>query len=190
VAASAACGVAPIEVKVSHMSIPLILLAIPSVVAGYWFGFFTYVQANAHPFDVAVFFSDWKTWFGTLISLIGFAWAYSLYARVEFAKINEYVESHAVLRVLHRILLRKYYIDELYDLIVRYGVLGLSHVEQAFDTYIVDGIVNGVARLVTTIGRDVRHVETGRVQSYMIGFFGGVAVLALVVIALITFNVR
>ena len=172
------------------ITIPLILLAIPSVVAGYWFGFFTYVQANAHPFDVAAFFSDWKTWFGTVISLIGFAWAYRLYARIEFAKINEYVESHAVLHVLHRILLRKYYIDELYDLIIRYGVLGLSHVEQAFDTYIVDGIVNGVARLVTTIGRDVRHVETGRVQSYMIGFFGGVAVLALVVIALITFNVR
>ncbi len=172
------------------ITIPLILLAIPSVVAGYWFGFFTYVQANAHPFDVAVFFSDWKTWLGTLISLIGFAWAYRLYARIEFAKINEYVESRAVLRVLHRILLRKYYIDDLYDLIIRYGVLGLSHVEQAFDTYIVDGIVNGVARLVTTIGRDVRHVETGRVQSYMIGFFGGVAVLALVVIALITFNVR
>jgi len=122
--------------------------------------------------------------------LIGFAWAYRLYARIEFAKINEYVESRAVLRVLHRILLRKYYIDDLYDLIIRYGVLGLSHVEVAFDTYIVDGIVNGVARLVTTIGRDVRHVETGRVQSYMIGFFGGVAVLALVVIALITFNVR
>src|SRR5438128_2604040 len=129
------------------ITIPLILLAIPSVVAGYWFGFFTYVQANAHPFDVAVFFSDWKTWFGTLISLIGFAWAYRLYARIEFAKINEYVESRAVLRVLHRILLRKYYIDDLYDLIIRYGVLGLSHVEQAFDTYIVDGIVNGVARL-------------------------------------------
>src|SRR6266700_1019225 len=172
------------------ITIPMILLAMPSAVAGYWFGFFTYVQANAHPFDVAAFFSDWKTWFGTVISLIGFAWAYRLYARIEFAKINEYVESHAVLHVLHRILLRKYYIDELYDLIIRYGVLGLSHVEQAFDTYIVDGIVNGVARLVTTIGRDVRHVETGRVQSYMIGFFGGVAVLALVVIALITFNVR
>lgn len=172
------------------ITIPLILLAIASVVAGYWFGFFTYVQANAHPFDVAAFFTDWKTWFGTLVSLIGFGWAYALYARIEFAKINEYVESHAVLRVLHRILLRKFYVDDLYDLLVRYVVLGLSHVELAFDTYIVDGIVNGVARLVTTIGRDVRHVETGRVQSYMIGFFGGVAVLALVVIALITFNVR
>src|SRR6266487_1025817 len=172
------------------ITIPLILLAIASIIAGYWTGFFSYIQPGAPDLNIAEVITNPLTWLGTVISLIGFAWAYRLYARIEFAKINEYVESHAVLHVLHRILLRKYYIDELYDLIIRYGVLGLSHVEQAFDTYIVDGIVNGVARLVTTIVRDVRHVETGRVQSYMIGFFGGVAVLALVVIALITFNVR
>ncbi|HYX49385.1 MAG TPA: hypothetical protein VE843_06555, partial [Ktedonobacteraceae bacterium] len=66
-------------------------------------------------------------------------------------------------------------------------VFGFAHIAQAFDTYVIDGIVNGVARLVTTIGRDVRHVETGRVQTYMIGFFGGVAVLAILVFALVTF---
>ena len=49
------------------------------------------------------------------------------------------------------------------------------------------GIVNGVARLVTTAGRDLRYTETGRVQSYMIGFFGGVVVLAVIVIAVVTF---
>jgi len=172
------------------MTIPLILLAIASVIAGYWFGFYTYAQPGAHPFDVAAFFSDWKTWLGVVVSLVGFAWAYTLYTRFEFAKIHEYVQSRPVLRVLHLILLRKYYVDEFYNLLIRYGVLGLSHVEQAFDTYIVDGLVNGVARLVTTLGGDIRHVETGKVQSYMVGFFGGVAVLALVVIVLITFNVR
>jgi NADH-quinone oxidoreductase subunit L len=66
-------------------------------------------------------------------------------------------------------------------------VFGISHIEQAFDTYIIDGLVNGTARVVTTLGRDVRRVETGRVQAYMIGFFGGVAVLAILVFALITF---
>jgi hypothetical protein len=71
--------------------------------------------------------------------------------------------------------------------LVRYGVLGLSHIAQAFDAYIIDGIVNGAARLVTTVGRDARHVETGRVQSYMVGFFGGVAVLAIVVFVLVAF---
>jgi len=67
-------------------------------------------------------------------------------------------------------------------------VLGISHIEQAFDTYIIDGLVNGVAALVTTFGRDLRHIETGKVQSYMVGFFGGVAILAAVVIVLVTFH--
>src|SRR6266516_4835839 len=168
------------------MTIPLILLAIPSVIAGYWFGFFSYIKPGAPDLNLLTILSDWKTWLGVVVALAGFAWAYALYTRFEFARINAYVQSHAVLRVLHRILLRKYYVDEFYDLLIRYGVLGLSHIEQAFDTYVVDGLVNGTAQFVLTLGRDVRHVETGRVQTYMVGFFGGVAVLAAVVFVLAT----
>ena len=168
------------------MTIPLILLAIPSVIAGYWFGFFSYLTPGAPNLDFGAIVTDWKTWLGVIVSLVGFGWAYTLYTRYEFATINKYVESNAVLSTLHRILLRKYYIDDLYNLFIRYVVLGLSHVEQAFDAYIVDGLVNGAARLVTTFGRDLRHVETGRVQSYMVGFFGGVAILAAVVIVLVS----
>jgi proton-translocating NADH-quinone oxidoreductase chain L len=168
------------------ITIPLILLAIPSVIAGYWFSFYSYLTPGAPVLSLGTILSDWKTWLGVIVSLIGFAWAYTLYARFEFAKINDYVQANAVLRTLHRILLRKYYIDDLYNLFIRYVVLGLSHVEQAFDTYIVDGLVNGTARLAITFGRDLRHIETGRVQSYMVGFFGGVAILAAVVIVLVT----
>ena len=168
------------------MTIPLILLAIPSVIAGYWFGFFTYLQPTAPSLNFFTIVSDWKTWLGVVVSLAGFAWAYTLYTRFEFARISAYVQSHAVLRVLHLILLRKYYVDEFYDLLIRYGVLGFSHIEQAFDTYVIDGLVNGTAQFVLTLGRDVRHIETGRVQTYMVGFFGGVAVLAAVVFVLVT----
>ena len=97
------------------------------------------------------------------------------------------MENNALLRTLHHILYNRYYIDTLYDWIVRYIVLGLAHVAQAFDAYVIDGIVNGVAGLVTFFGRDMRQVETGRVQSYMIGFFGGAAVLTVIVIVLVTF---
>ncbi len=168
------------------MTIPLVLLAIASVAAGYWFGIYSYLQPGAS-FDVGRFFADYKTWVGVIISIGGLAVAYAIYARIEYARIHEYVESHAVLRTLHRILLNKYYMDDLYNLLIKYGVLGLSHIEQAFDTYIVDGLVNGVAQVVTLSGRDLRHTETGRVQAYMIGFFGGVAVLAIVVFALVAF---
>jgi NADH-quinone oxidoreductase subunit L len=169
------------------ITIPLILLAIPSVIAGYWFGFFSYVQPGAPDLNFTTVLSDLKTWIGVAVALVGFAWAYLLYTRFELARINDYVQNRAVLRVTHRILLRKYYVDDLYNLFIRYVVFGISHIEQAFDTYIIDGLVNGTARVVTTLGRDVRRVETGRVQAYMIGFFGGVAVLAILVFALISF---
>ena len=180
------------HVKVPHesplfMTIPLILLIIPSIFAGDWFNFYPYLQAGAPALTVRDVLDDWKTWVGLVVSLIGFTWAYVLYARVEFARIQDYVQNRAFLRSAHRVLLHKYYVDELYSLLIRYVVFGFSHISQAFDTYVIDGIVNGVARLITTIGRDVRHVETGRVQTYMIGFFGGVAVLAILVFALVTF---
>nr|MDQ2716893.1 NADH-quinone oxidoreductase subunit L [Chloroflexota bacterium] len=173
------------------ITIPLILLAIASVAAGYWFGFFKYanpLNPATQNIDIGALFSDPLTLLGVAVSLVGIAWAYVLYCRVEMATVQRVVENNAVLRFLHRLLLHRYYVDTLYDWIVRYIVLGISHVEAAFDTYIVDGIVNGAASLVMLLGRDVRRTETGRVQSYMMGFFGGIAVLAIVVFVLVTFR--
>ncbi len=164
------------------MTIPLILLAIPSVIAGYWFGFFPYVSNKAESLRVGELFTDPLTYLGIVVSLAGLVIAYFMYARLNPERLHNIVESNAALRTIHRILYNRYYVDDLYGWIIRYIVLGLSHVEQAFDTYVVDGIVNGVARLVTTLGRDIRLTETGRVQSYMITFFGGIAVLLAVVL--------
>jgi NADH-quinone oxidoreductase subunit L len=169
------------------VTIPLVLLAIASIVAGYWTGFFGYVKPGAKSIDVLGLLTDPLALLGVLVALIGFAWAYTLYSRVGLERVKEVVERYAVLRFLHRVTLRKFYFDELYDLLVRYVVLGISHVEQAFDTYIVDGLVNGVAGAVMEFGRGLRHVETGKVQTYMVGFFGGVAVLAVLVFVLVTF---
>jgi NADH-quinone oxidoreductase subunit L len=171
------------------MTIPLSILAIFSIFAGYWFGFFGYVDVNpnlpnsALNFNTLFFSAD--TWVGVVTALVGFAVAYWMYARVPAERLNAVVQNNGLLRFLHNLLYNRYYIDTLYDLFVRYIILGISHVEQAFDTYVVDGIVNGVARLVTLAGSEVRHVETGRVQSYMVGFFGGIAILAVVVFVLV-----
>jgi NADH:ubiquinone oxidoreductase subunit 5 (subunit L)/multisubunit Na+/H+ antiporter MnhA subunit len=170
------------------ITIPLILLAIPAVIAGYWTGFFQYVNKEAQPLNIGVLLSTPDTWIGVLVSLLGLAWAFFLYCRVEPAKVQAVVEGNSTLRVLHRILYNRYYIDTFYDLLIRYVVLGISYIEQAFDTYVIDGIVNGVARLVTGLGSGVRRAETGRVQTYMVGFFGGVAILAVLVFVLVTFR--
>ncbi len=176
------------------MTIPLMLLSIPAVVAGYWTSFFSYI--NVHPeehvqnLDVTNLLSAPDTWIGVVVALVGLAFAWGLYGGVELAKIHDFVEARPVLRVLHRILFNRYYIDTLYDWIAKYIALGIANIEQAFDAYVVDGIVNGVAQAVTSFGSGLRHVETGRVQSYMIAFFGGVAVFALFVIVLVTMAVK
>ena len=168
------------------MTIPLILLAIPSIIAGYWAGFFTYLNPAVKPLNIAQLLSLPDTWIGVAISLAGFIVAYAIYARVELAKIEAFVQSRPVLRTMHRILYNRYYIDDLYDWITEYIVLkGICWLAQAFDTYVVDGLVNGVASLITDIGNGARRIETGKVQSYMIGFFGGVAVLAILAFVLI-----
>ncbi len=169
------------------MTLPLILLAIPSIIAGYWFGFFSYIDPHAPVLSLGTILTDWKTWVGVLVSFIGLGWAYYLYCVVGWVAVGKVVYNNSLLSFLHRVTLHKYYVSEFYALLIRYGVLGLSHVEAAFDTYVVDGIVNGVAGLVRGAGGDLRHVETGRVQSYMVGFFGGVALLAVLVFVLVTF---
>ncbi len=169
------------------MTIPLVLLAIPSVIAGYWVGFFSYVQPGDPPLNIPGLLSSLDTWVGVIVALVGLGVAYWMYCRVEPARLHAAVENNALLRGLHRLLYNRYYVDEFYDWLIKYIVLGLAHVVLAFDTYVVDGIVNGVAYLVTFFGSDLRRVETGRVQSYMIGFFGGAALLIVVVIVLVTF---
>ncbi|GCF06651.1 NADH-quinone oxidoreductase subunit L [Dictyobacter arantiisoli] len=179
------------EVKESplYMTIPLMLLVIPSVLAGYWTGFYQYVNVSAENvanLSIPALFQATDTWIGVIVSLVGLGFAWFLYGRVDLVKINQVVQSNAALRTIHRILFNRYYVDDLYNWIVKYVVLGLAALAQAFDRYIVDGIVNGVASGVTGTGSGIRRLETGRVQSYMIGFFGGVAVLAVVFVVLIT----
>ena len=169
------------------ITIPLVILAVASIVAGYWTGFFSYVHPGAPNLSVGEVLSNPLTWIGVLVSFIGLGWAYFLYTRFELATIHDFVENNAALRFLHRLTLRKFYIDDLYDLLIRYVVFGISHIEAAFDTYVVDGIVNGVASAVTGAGREARRVETGRVQTYMLGFFGGVVVLAILVFVVVNF---
>ena len=125
------------------------------------------------------------TWVGVATAAVGFFLAYFIYTRASLEQIHEFVENRAVLRALHRLTLHKFYLDDLYYWLTKYVFLGIAHIAAAFDTTIVDGIVNGIAALVTGLGKGLRHTETGKVQSYMYGFFGGVAALALVVIALV-----
>jgi NADH-quinone oxidoreductase subunit L len=56
----------------------------------------------------------------------------------------------------------------------------VSWINGAIDTYIVDGAVNFVAQGTLAAGAKLRTVQTGRIQNYVYGLLGGVAFFAIV----------
>ena len=70
--------------------------------------------------------------------------------------------------------------DELYDALFVQPLVGLSRwCARAFDLAVIDGIVNGVARLVVAWAAGMRRIQTGFVMNYALGILvGAVAVIA------------
>ncbi len=87
--------------------------------------------------------------------------------------------------VLYRWWSGKYYWDEFYDRTIVRPLLRLADQGFAgFDRYVVDGAVNGVARLASGMSRVLRHIQTGVVQSYAAAIvLGVVLVVALMLFA-------
>ena len=72
------------------------------------------------------------------------------------------------LREMPRLLENKYYVDEIYDaaLINPIKVGSREGLWKIFDVGVIDGIVNGLGRSITEIGRVVRYLQVGFVRSY------------------------
>jgi NADH-quinone oxidoreductase subunit L len=72
----------------------------------------------------------------------------------------------------------KWYFDDLNDLLfVRFGSLVAASLWW-FDRAVIDGTVNGIAHVVQSAGSEVRHIQTGRVQNYALGIAAGLIVMA------------
>jgi NADH-quinone oxidoreductase subunit L len=72
------------------------------------------------------------------------------------------------LRRLPRLLENKYYVDEIYDAAVINPIHTVSRegLWKIFDIGVIDGLVNGLGRLVTDAGKLARYMQSGYVRSY------------------------
>jgi NADH-quinone oxidoreductase subunit L len=78
----------------------------------------------------------------------------------------------------YRVLLNKYYVDELYDaLIVEPIRRGSFWLWRKFDEPVIDGSVNGVASVVRVGSLVLRRVQTGYVMNYVLSFIVGVVAI-------------
>jgi len=80
---------------------------------------------------------------------------------------------------VHRLLLNKYYVDEIYDATVVKPIVVASRegLWRGFDVRVVDGAVNGTGTLVTAGSSMLRRLQTGSVLTYAGSMFVGVVVI-------------
>ena len=170
------------------MTVPLIMLAIPAALLGLFVGL-PPEGGWLHRFLEPVFFEtehEAFTWIGEggalmgvslITALIGIWIAHRLYVRDTGAPAR--IAGRAPL--LYRASLNKLYMDEVYEVAAIRSTIGLAGwLWTFFDVKVIDGAVNGVARLFGWFGDRLRPWQTGRVQNYALGIFAGLLALVIV----------
>ncbi|MFH1825422.1 MAG: NADH-quinone oxidoreductase subunit L [Candidatus Firestonebacteria bacterium] len=186
----------------SNMTIPLIILAIFSVVSGF-------LLTRGHIFLKLVNFpgrefigeesSHFVMFTSVVVGLLGIFLAWVIYYKklISAEKIANSVP------LLYKILINKYYVDEIYDKIIVQPVMSvaggfakfdskvidgavngsgiitilISKLHDLFDRIVVDGSVNGVGWVTIKSGNVLKLIQTGFIQNYMLIVVGGLVVL-------------
>jgi hypothetical protein len=80
---------------------------------------------------------------------------------------------------LHRLLLNKYYVDEVYDATIVQPIRIASEegLWKFFDVRVIDGAVNGVAQTVAAAASCCRRAQSGSVRTYAASLLLGVVAI-------------
>ncbi len=169
------------------MTLPLVVLAVGSIFSG-WLGAPEYLWGSrwdqwlapifgaAHEAGHESLDSELMLMTATLAIVgVGILLAYLSYGRgVKVAERFSSVAGGAP----YRLLLNKYYVDEVYDFLIVRPFTAISRaLAQAFDPKVIDGAVNGVAASARGLSTLWRGLQTGNVQHYLVGFVAGTLAL-------------
>ena len=162
------------------MWIPLVLLAIPSLIIGAivgWGGEHSAIHnflgsvtgfkhhgisdhSNPVPFMII----------SSIVGIAGILVAWFIYRSK--APVDEPTKP------LHKLLANKYYIDEIYNAVFVQPIRGVSHYLfwKIMDVGIIDGLVNLTAFVIRGIGGSIRRLQTGVVQAYVVSMVIGIII--------------
>jgi NADH-quinone oxidoreductase subunit L len=167
------------------MTLPLVVLAILSIVGGY-VGLPSVISEHnalaAYLSPVVKNFGTHHLSHATEWGLMGLSVAVSVIMIIVAYVVNrkpDFRESTGIAKLLEN----KWYIDEIYDAVVVKPLQGLSSVLDKFvEKQGIDGIVNGVGKTVRWGGDRLRLLQTGQV-----GFYIFMMVLSMVMLFVISF---
>ncbi len=177
------------------MALPLIILAVGSVVAGYigvpkilgGNNFIEhFLESSFHPFPQLAAVAEGAAEAGagnemmlmvvsSVIAILGIAVATYLFL-INRRMADGLASTFAPIRTL---LLNKYYVDELYDAVIVQPIKRVSETVlwKWVDAGLIDGIVNGTGNLVRGSSGVLRLLQTGSVRAYAASVFLGVVLV-------------
>ncbi|MBF2053793.1 MAG: NADH-quinone oxidoreductase subunit L [Candidatus Sericytochromatia bacterium] len=159
------------------MKAPLLILAVPSLLAGFIGTPYTPKDLHIHHFlhyshgHTAAPHHSGLVPAVLIVSLIvfvlgaGLAWA--MYGSRKPLLSPEQLATR--LKPLHEASLHRFYIDDAYNFVVRWLVMGLARISHFVDKYILDGmLVNGTGLFTIAGSETLKYTQTGRVQTYLL----------------------
>jgi NADH-quinone oxidoreductase subunit L len=167
------------------MTWPLILLAIPACLAGF-FGIDTFLARHFDPGTTSATTGMFQrllapfghaplaSFAGLGAMVFGFSFAYTCYRGVEQDPLP------SRLGFLARLMRDRFYFDELYRGLISLTHEAVSKFADWFDRWIIAGLaVRGLHGTVEILGRALRLVQTGNLQTYAFLFVAGIVLLLL-----------
>ena len=163
------------------MTLPLIILATISIVAGFvpaakmvtWDGAPLHTQLNWTVAGTSV-----------LIACVGIGLAYKMYYK-ENTLPQRMADS---CRGLWTAAYKRFYMDELYQFITHKIIFqGICKPIAKFDRAVIDGFFNMLAEVTNTVSFGIRKLQSGSIQSYVYVYFIGALLLAAVTAVFVIF---
>ncbi len=193
-------GVEPaIHESPRSMTVPLLLLAIPTIFLGMVIGLPLGDSTILHWLEpiflpaeelLAIQFPEYEL-FGVdgaliivsvAVAALGIGvgiWLFGIFnSRARLETVESLTDRNRVSRFFYTASQNKWYFDDLNHLVFyRFGGKVANGV-MWFDVKVVDGVVNGVGTITQSVGDNIRHIQTGHVQNYALGIALGLVGMA------------
>ena len=164
----------------ASMTVPLLLLAVPTILVGLlafglvdgYQGFNSFIEGRSE-FHLV----PWLSVVSLVLAGLGIWVGWAAYIRGSIS--TERVISR--FSTVHQVLVSRYYVDDIYQWVIDRAVLVFARLVATFDRIVVnDTAVDGSADAVKSSGLRLKFVQTGRVYNYGMAMATGVVALALI----------
>lgn len=162
------------------MTFPLMVLAAITIFGGF-IPFGEFVSSNGHAYTIHLKTSVAVT--SVVVAVVAIALATWMYARDRQPVADMLARRFPR---LYRAAYKRFYMDEIWMFVTKSIIFRCISAPVAwFDRHVVDQFLNFMAWSTNAAGEEFQPIQSGKIQSYVVWFFGGAIVLTILLLLLL-----